>query len=256
MTTPPFLTSAILNGAARHGFFSREGGVSTGDYASLNTGPGSNDDPEKIRENRNRCAEALGVDTGRLVTGYQIHSADVHIISAPWEDGPRRGDALVTNTPGLAIGVLTADCMPWLFADAHAGVIAAAHAGWRGALAGVLENTVAAMEALGAAPERICAALGPCLRQENFEVGPDLVEAFTAKYPDAEMFFSPGRKPGKFQFDLSEFAIGRLGAAGISTFEDVGLCTMALSDRYFSYRASQRRGDADYGRNLSAITLE
>jgi len=253
---PPFLTSPLLDlpGAA-HGFFSRAGGVSKGVFASLNTGPGSGDDPAAVTENRRRCAEALGVPADALITNYQCHSADVVIVTEPWRSAPKQADALATKTPGLALGVLAADCMPWLFLDPEARVIGAAHAGWRGALAGVLENTVGAMETLGARRGRIRAALGPCLRQPNFEVGLDLVEAFQAKYPQAARFFSPGRNGAKRQFDLAGFAAWRLASAGVERIGDVGLCTLGASEDYYSYRAGRRRGEDDYGRNLSAIVL-
>ena len=261
-TTAPFITSPALEKAgARHGFFGRAGGVSTDFYASLNTGPGSNDDPASIAENRARCARALGTAPARLLTLYQIHSAKTVVAEAPWPEGERPGgappqaDGLVTRTPGLAIGALAADCMPVLMIDAHAGVIGAAHAGWRGALAGVLEATVAAMTRLGAAPARVVAAFGPCLRRENFEVGLDLVETFTAKYPSAEEFFHPDPNPQKRRLDLVGFGTWRLRSAGVVTIDDVNRCTLGRPDEYFSYRASRRAGAPDYGRNLSAIAL-
>ncbi len=253
---PARLTAAHLDAAgARHGFFSRAGGISSGVYASLNTGPGSRDRPENVAENRARCAAALGLEAGRLVTLHQIHSAEVALARGPWTDGPPKADAVVSATRGLGLGVLAADCMPFLFADADAGVIGAAHAGWRGALAGVLEATVERMTALGARPQRILAALGPCLRQENFEVGLDLVGAFTDKYPQAERFFAAGERADKRRFDLAGFGRWRLAEAGVARLEDVGRCTLGESARYFSYRASQREGAPDYGRNLSAIML-
>lgn len=254
--TPPFLTSSALDvrGVA-HGFFSRAGGVSNGIYASLNTGPGSNDSSAHIIENRRRCAKAINVDSDRLLTNYQVHSANVVTVTAPWTDGPPKADAMVTNTPGLGLGVLAADCMQWLFADPEAGVIGAAHAGWRGALAGVLENTIDAMESIGAARERIRAALGPCLRQPNFEVGLDLVHAFHAKHPESERFFAPGINTEKRQLDLAGFGLWRLQEVGVSAINDLEICTLAEPGRYFSYRASRHVGDDDYGRNLSAIAL-
>ncbi|PQA86596.1 peptidoglycan editing factor PgeF [Marinicaulis flavus] len=239
-----------------HGFFSRDGGVSAPPYASLNTGPGSDDRPENIAENRRRCAGALGVAPERLLTGHQVHSPDVLVVEGPWENGPEKADGLVTRTPGLALGVLAADCMPFLFADADAGIIGSAHAGWRGALAGVLENTVAAMIGLGARAERIRAAAGPCLRQPNFEVGLDLLEAFTNKHPEAERFFAPGAAPDKRWLDLVGFGRWRLEESGVTQIDDIGLCTLGDPDRFFSYRAMRRRGEADYGRNLSAIALK
>ncbi len=255
--TPPFLTSSQLAAPnLTHGFFGRAGGVSTGVYASLNVGAGSDDRPDDVKENRRRCATALGCDSGRLVTNYQIHSSEVVIIDALWSGAPAKADGLVTKTRGLALGVLAADCMAWLFADPEAGVIGAAHAGWRGALAGVLENTVAAMESLGANRSDIRAALGPCLRQPNFEVGLDLVEAFTEKYNDAETFFAPGKSPQKRQLDLAAFGAWRLRQSGVKQIDDLGVCTLAAPEAYFSYRASQRAAETDYGRNLSAIAIQ
>jgi purine-nucleoside/S-methyl-5'-thioadenosine phosphorylase / adenosine deaminase len=253
--TPPFLTSSLLAAPnLMHGFFGRAGGVSTGVYASLNVGAGSDDRPDDVRENRRRCAAALGCDAGRLVTNYQIHSSEVVIIDAP-SGAPAKADGLVTKTRGLALGVLAADCMAWLFADPEAGVIAAAHAGWRGALAGVLENTIAAMESLGAKRGNIRAALGPCLQQPNFEVGLDLVDAFTEKFNHAETFFAPGKSTQKRQLDLAGFGAWRLRESGVKHIDDLGLCTLAAPETYFSYRASQRAAETDYGRNLSAIAI-
>jgi purine-nucleoside/S-methyl-5'-thioadenosine phosphorylase / adenosine deaminase len=254
--TPPFLTSPLLaTPNLAHGFFGRAGGVSTGVYASLNVGAGSDDKPEDVKENRRRCATALGCDADRLVTNYQIHSSEVVIIDAPWSGAPAKADGLVTKTRGLALGVLAADCMAWLFADPEAGVIGAAHAGWRGALAGVLENTVAAMEGLGANRTNIRAALGPCLRQPNFEVGIDLVDAFTEKFSGAETFFAPGKSTQKRQLDLAGFGAWRLGQSGVKHIDDLGVCTLAAPEAYFSYRASQRAAETGYGRNLSAIAI-
>lgn len=256
-SAPPYLVSPLLDGAGvSHGFFSRDGGVSKPPYASLNTGPGSGDQPEDIAENRRRCAMALGVAPHRLMTAYQVHSPDVRVVEAPWANGPEQVDALVTKTPGLALGALAADCMPFLFAEPDAGIVAAAHAGWRGALAGVLENTVAEIVKLGGEPNKIVAALGPCLRQPNFEVGLDLLETFTAKHPEAERFFAPGLTSDKRQLDLAGFGRWRLQSAGVTQLDDIGLCTLAEPDRFFSYRAMGRRGEADYGRNLSAIALK
>ncbi len=197
----------------------------------------------------------IGVEPDRLLTNYQVHSPDVVHVQRPWADNSPKADALVTKTPGLALGVLAADCMPWLFLDPTARVIGAAHAGWRGALAGVLENTVAAMEGLGAEPNRVRAAVGPCLRQQNFEVGLELIDAFVERHADAGQFFAPGVSADKRQLDLVGFGAWRLRAVGVETVDDVDVCTLGESARYFSYRASARRGDADYGRNLSAIAL-
>ena len=257
MTAPPRLRAANLDAAgAAHGFFGRDGGVSTGVYASLNTGLGTNDSPQHVSENRARCAEALSIAPENLLTLHQVHSADCLIVKETWRPQDRpRADAMASDRPGIALGVLAADCMPFLFIDSEAGVVGAAHAGWRGALAGVLESTVATMTRLGAKPHRIDAALGPCMRQPNFEVGTDLLAAFTEKFPDAERFFAPGVSSVKRQFDLAGFGRWRLAESGVGTLEDLGLCTLAEPDRFFSYRASRRADAADYGRNLSVIAL-
>ena len=256
MSAVPFLTSPRLDvSGVKHGFFSRLGGLSTGIYTSLNAGPGSNDDQTAVAQNRARCADALEVEADALLTNYQIHSADVVTVDRRQQHDTPRADSLVTKTPGIALGVLAADCMPWLFLDPDARIIGAAHAGWRGALAGVLENTVAAMEKLGAKRPLIRAAVGPCLRQPNFEVGLELVEAFTDKFTDAEEFFAPGVRANKRQLDLVGFGAARLRSAGVEKIDDIGVCTLAEPDRYFSYRDTRRRGAADYGRNLSAIAL-
>jgi len=250
--TAPHLKVSGLDGAA-HGFFGRAGGVSAGHFSTLNTGLGSSDDPALVAENRRRCAKALGASG--LVTLYQIHSADAVIVDATWEGAGPRADAMATRLEGLAIGILSADCMPFLFTDPDARVIGAAHAGWRGALAGVLGATIKTMEALGAKAHRIRAALGPCLRQPNFEVGVEVRDAFIGKHPDTEQFFAPGARPGKRQFDLAGFGRADLLRAGVNKLEDVGVCTLGENARYFSYRASQRAMEPDYGRNLSAIAL-
>jgi len=250
--TPPRLASLALAGA-RHGFFGRAGGVSEGMFASLNTGLGSSDVPANVSENRKRCREALGAV--RLVTLYQVHSADAVIVTEPWDGAGPRADAMATRLKGVALGVLAADCMPFLFIDPEAEVIGAAHAGWRGALAGVLGATIAAMTSLGARPHRIRAALGPCLRQPNFEVGLDLFEAFTSKHPDSEQYFAPGAAPEKRQFDLAGFGRAELVRAGVERLDDLGVCTLGEKSAYFSYRASRRANEPDYGRNLSAIAL-
>ncbi len=257
MNPPPFIKGARLEAAgAIHGFFSRAGGVSKGVYASLNTGPGSGDDPVCVEENRHRCALALGLAPSRLVTLHQVHSADVVCVREPWMAPPPEADAMVTNEPGLALGILTADCMPFLFYDVRAGVIGAAHAGWRGALSGVLEATIAAMVELGATPKRIIATLGPCLRQPNFEVGMDLVDTFMECFPQSNRFFSMAPQPDKRLFDLAGFGFWRLHEQGLAIFDDAEMCTLAQPADYFSYRATRRAGDKDYGRNLSAIALQ
>ena len=252
------LTSSALSGlpGIRHGFFTREGGVSEGLYASLNGGPGSDDAPEKVAENRARMASSLGVAPERLLTAYQIHSPDVVTVEQPWPSQERpRADALVTRTPGLAIGVTTADCGPVLFADGTARVIGAAHAGWRGALTGVLDATVEAMEECGASRDRMIAVLGPTIRQPNYEVGPEFVDRFDAADAGNASFFKPSSKPGHALFDLPGYIAARLAAAGIRRFEDLRCCTYADEGRFYSFRRSTHRHERDYGRHINAITL-
>src|SRR5580693_3185226 len=212
----------------RHAFFTREGGVSAGAYRSLNGGVGSHDSSTHIAENRSRMATALGVLPGRFLTAYQIHSPQVVVAEAPWTSEARpRADAIVTRTPALAIGVTTADCGPILFADPQARVIGAAHAGWRGALAGVAEATIAAMEQLGAARSSIHAALGPMIRQRNYEVGSDLIDRFAVEDPASAPFFVPASRPGHALFDLGGYIASRLRRAGAGHTEDLGPCTYA-----------------------------
>lgn len=240
----------------RHAFFTRAGGVSDGPYASLNGGVGSNDAPEKVAENRARMAAALGVSPDRFVTPYQVHSADVVEVDEPWTRETRpRADAVVTRKPGLAIGVSTADCGPLLFADEDAGVIGAAHAGWRGAFTGVIEATIAAMEKIGADRARIAVALGPTIRQPNYEVGPEFVERFLAADIDNARFFTPSDRDGHAMFDLTGYIADRIQRAGIVNYADLGLCTYAEPDRFFSYRRTTQRGEPDYGRHINAIAL-
>lgn len=243
-------------GHVRHGFFTRAGGVSDGIYASLNGGIGSHDAPARVAENRARMAAALGLAPDRLVTAYQIHSPDVVEAQAPWRrDARPRADAIVTRTAGLAIGVTTADCGPVLFADAQAQVVGVAHAGWRGALGGVLEATVAAMERCGAARSRLVAALGPMIRQPSYEVGPEFVAQFMAADPGNKRFFAPAARTGHALFDLPGYITARLAALGIAEIEDIGRCTYAEPEEFFSYRASTHRGEPDYGRHVHAIAL-
>jgi len=240
----------------RHGFFTRDGGVSSGVYATLNGGTGSKDAPDKIAENRARMAAALGVAPSHFITAHQIHSPDVVIAEAPWTAEARpRADAIVTRTPKLAIGVSTADCGPLLFADSAAGVVGAAHAGWRGALTGVIEATVAAMEKLGAKRAHIAATLGPTIRQPNYEVGPEFVARFTAADPANARFFAPAARDGHALFDLTGYIAERVHRAGIDDFEDLGLCTYAEPEHFFSYRRMTKIGEADYGRHINAIAL-
>ena len=240
----------------RHGFFTRAGGVSTGLYASLNCGLGSEDDKAAVRENRSRAAARLAVPAERLVTAWQYHSADVLSVSAPWDTAaPPKADGLVTATPGLALGILTADCAPVLFADAEAGVIGAAHAGWQGALNGVTDATLAAMEALGGARQRIVAVIGPTISANAYEVGPEFVARFEAQDLDNQRFFRASEKPGHAWFDLPGYLVQRLTAAGVGQAINLDLCTYANADQFFSYRRCTHRREAGYGRQISAITL-
>jgi hypothetical protein len=253
------LQATVLGKLARirHGFFTRGGGVSKGVYATLNGGAGSNDAPGDVAENRARMAAALGVAPDHLLTAYQIHSPNVVVADKPWQAENRpRADAIVTRTPRLAIGVSTADCGPLLFADGEARVIGAAHAGWRGAFTGVIEAVIAAMEKLGADRARIVAALGPTIRQPNYEVGPEFVERFLAADRDNARFFLASPRAGHAMFDLPGYIADRIQRAGIVRFEDIGLCTYAEPDRFFSYRRTTKNGEPDYGRHVNAIALE
>jgi len=228
------------NLGVRHGFFGRTGGVSSGIYASLNCGPGSGDDRASVTENRRRVSQAMR--GAKLLTLYQIHSAEAVVVTEPWEQGPQ-ADALATDVPGLALGILTADCAPVLFADVEAGVIGAAHAGWKGAVGGVTDSAIAAMERLGARRERIAAAIGPCICQANYETGPEFRERFDAR-------FFAGR-----HFDLEAYVAERLAKAGIANVERIAACTYAREDDFFSFRRATHRGENDYGRQVSAIVL-
>ena len=242
-----------------HGFFDREGGVSTGIYESLNCGPGSKDAPEAVAENRRRVATALipGNEPPQLVSLNQVHSAIVHALPA-WgaEDGKRlEGDAMVTATPGLALGILTADCAPVLLADPRARVIGAAHAGWKGALGGVLEATLEAMEKLGAQRMRIQAVIGPCISQDAYEVGWDFRDRFLELGLKHRRFFVPSDKEGHYRFDLPGYTAHRLTAAGAGSVESLGVCTYPPENGYFSFRRTTHAGEPDYGRQISAIVL-
>jgi polyphenol oxidase len=240
--------------ALPHGFLGRTGGVSTGIFDSLNVGLGSSDDKDAIRENRRRAVAAIGGDL-TLVTVHQIHSATV-VEADAWPDDARpHADAMVTNRPGLALGILTADCAPVLFADAQAGVIGAAHAGWKGALGGVLANTVAAMAKLGARRDRIAAAIGPCIARRSYEVDEAFLRRFVVADEEYEAFFIPGRRASYHQFDLEGFVARRLADAGVATVEALGQDTYAQSTRYFSYRRTTHAGEPDYGRQISLIAL-
>jgi YfiH family protein len=239
----------------RHGFFGRPGGVSTGIYRSLNCGYGSGDDMAKVRENRRRVCLALGAEPDRLVTLHQVHSARAVIVTDPFASGKiPEADALVTNKPGLILGALAADCAPVLLCDPHAGVVASAHAGWKGAVAGVIESAVEAMISLGADPGKTIAAVGPCLSQASFEVGPDLVDKVLDASPWAETLFEPGAGDRQ-QFDLKRYALGKLGRLGVAQADALADDTLTDHDGYFSNRWAVRNKEPDYGRNISAIML-
>jgi YfiH family protein len=240
----------------RHAFFTREGGVSTGLYASLNGGIGSSDSPARVVENRRRMADRLGVAEGALVSLHQIHSPEAIVVERPWTRHDRpRADGMATREPGIALAISTADCGPVLFADGHAKVIGAAHAGWRGALGGVLEATLGAMESLGAQRRRIVAVLGPTISQAAYEVGRELVAAFREADRDNTRFFRPAHRDGHAMFDLPGYIGARLTKAGVQAFVDLAQCTYGDETRFFSYRRTTHRGEPDYGRLISAIAL-
>ena len=272
---------AVMPGI-RHGFFTRKGGVSSGDYATLNVGIGSNDAQAQVAENRRRVAAHLNANVAGhpfpdIVTTYQVHSADVITVVEPfgWDHSslsvrpqsppeipsaipPQtrpKADALVTSTPGLAIGVLTADCTPILFADAEARVVAAAHAGWRGAVSGIIGNTVAAMERMGASRSRITAAVGPVIRQNAYEVGPEFKAQFLEQAPGNARFFKRPEGRERDYFDLPGYCCEQLTAAGVACIEDLGLCTYENESLFYSFRRKTHRGEADYGRQIAAIVV-
>ncbi len=251
------MTLEILTAQAlvpvHHGFFTRKGGASSGVFSGLNCGQGSSDQSAVVDINRGRVAAAMGVAPDRLVTMNQVHSADVATLDGPPAERPR-ADAMVTATPGLALAVLSADCQPVLLADRAAGVIGAVHAGWRGALAGVLEATVAAMARLGADPERMVAVIGPTISQGAYEVGPDLLDAFLAEDPDSDRFFAQGRGD-RLLFDLPGYGLARLRAAGVGRAEWTRHCTYSDPELFYSYRRATHGGEADYGRLIAAIRL-
>ena len=245
------IRAGLLDGVP-HGFLGRRGGVSTGDVASLNTGLGSGDDPAAIAENRRRAAESV-LPGAALVGVYQVHSPDCVTVDAPWSDADRpQADALVTRRPGVLLGVLTADCAPVLLADRAAGVAGAAHAGWKGALGGVTDNTIAAMEALGARREAIVAAIGPCIARASYEVDAAFRDRFLTADPATERHFAEGRA-GHFQFDLEGYVAARLAQAGIARVECLGQDTYAQPARFHSFRRATHRGEAAYGRQISLI---
>jgi len=246
-----------------HGFFGRTGGVSQGIFSSLNCGPGSADARPNVLENRRRVAQALG-SSAALVTLGQIHGTKAITVAEPWpigespQDDPKfipLGDAMATDVPGVALGILAADCAPVLFADADAHVVGAAHAGWKGARLGVVESAVSAMEALGARRERIAAAIGPCISQANYEVGPEFRAGFVERSPADERFFAPGTRADRFQFDLEYYVAQRLAEARIGSVERLSVCTYAREAEFFSFRRATHRSEPDYGRQVSAILL-
>jgi YfiH family protein len=252
MTASPLL-SAIPG--LRHAFFTREGGVSGGIYAGLNGGLGSSDDPASVAENRRRMAQQMGVSPEHFLSVWQVHSPDAVVATGPWEGASRpRADAMVTRTEGLAIGVTAADCGPILFVDPNARVIGAAHAGWKGALTGILESTVDAMEKLGAERSGIVAAIGPLIRQHSYEVGGEFVERFVEADAENALFFMPSTREGHAMFDLASFIRTRLENAGVLMIDDTGIDTYS-DERFYSYRRSVHRGEPDYGRHVHAIAL-
>lgn len=243
-----------LLGDVPHGFLGRGGGVSTGAHSGLNVGLGSDDDRDAIAENRRRAVHAV-LPGATLVTMHQVHSAEVrHVTHAYPDDARPHADAMVTSTPGLLLGILTADCAPVLLSDGTAGVVGAAHAGWKGAISGVTDSTIAAMEALGAARERISAAIGPCIARASYEVDDAFARRFEEHDPENERFFTPGRD-GHQQFDLEGYVAARLAAAGIGRVEAMGLDTYSNEDRFFSYRRATHRSEPSYGRQISLIGI-
>ncbi|HLI13059.1 MAG TPA: peptidoglycan editing factor PgeF [Alphaproteobacteria bacterium] len=260
MTSTPVapLESAALAAlpGLRHGFFTRKGGVSRAGYASLNCGLGSADDARAVAENRRRAAAAFGLSGDALVTAHQVHSARVAVIEAPWPlDNRPRLDGIVTRCPGLALGVLAADCAPLLFADPDARVVGAAHAGWRGALGGVAEATIEAMVAQGAKRAAIRAAIGPCIAQASYEVGPEFPALFLAEDEASAAFFKAAPRNGHFHFDLPGYLEARLRRLGLAAIDRLSHDTYAEPDLFFSYRRATHAGETDYGRGLSAIAL-
>jgi YfiH family protein len=252
----PIESPALATEGIVHAFFTRAGGVSTGIYSGLNTGIGSVDERENVLENRARAMRHLGVSPTNLAAPYQVHGTDTVVIEKAWPAGERpKADAVVTKTTRIAVAVGTADCGPVLIADANARVVGAAHAGWKGALAGILESAVEAMEGLGADRTRMVAALGPTISADAYEVGPDFVERFIAADADNNRFFRPSGRNGHALFDLPGYIVARLRGTGVAQVHDLGLCTYSDPERFFSYRRSVHRKEPDYGRLLSAIAL-
>jgi YfiH family protein len=250
------LTCLGESSAVRHGFLTRKGGRSNGIYASLNCGPGSKDDLSLVMQNREIALERVGLPPASLVTAYQVHSAEARVVERLWsrEEAPKI-DAMATNKPGLSLGILSADCAPLLLADHQAGVIGAAHAGWRGALLGVIESVIEAMASLGARPARIAAGIGPAIGPESYEVGPEFPAPFLAQDAANALWFRPHGIEGRYCFDLVGFIESRLHSLGVARIERAGLDTCALEDDFFSHRRMVRRNEPDYGRQLSVIGL-
>ena len=249
------ITSDHLNmPGVTHGFFTRQGGYSSGIFSSLNCGLGSGDDVGLVTKNRAKVADDLGISHSHLVSAYQVHSADVVVVDAPFVERPKV-DGLVTNKRGLALGILTADCGPVLFADHKAGVIGACHAGWKGALTGVTDNTVEAMESLGAARENIVAVLGPTISQKAYEVGPEFPRPFLEQNTSNKIYFIPSVRNDHYMFDLQAYLIDRMMGFGVGQVFNLGLCTYLDSERFFSYRRTTHLHENDYGRLISAIAL-
>lgn len=249
-------SDALALDGIRHGFFTRQGGHSTGLFDSLNCGMGSGDDKQVVAKNRAVVAESLGVAPERLLSAWQVHSPDAVVVTGPWEGEERpRVDALVSRTPGVALGVLTADCGPVLFADPKAKVVGAAHAGWKGALAGVTSRTLEVMEGQGARRADITAVVGPMISQAAYEVGPEFPARFTDADPANARFFTPSARAGHAMFDLSGYLAHRLAAEGVGRVVNLSLCTFSDERRFFSYRRATHRNERDYGRLISAIAL-
>jgi polyphenol oxidase len=249
ITAAPLQLSGIS-----HGFFTREGGYSTGIFSSLNCGLGSGDDIETVGRNRAKVSAMLHVPPSHLVSAFQIHGADVAVVEAPFSERPQV-DGLVSRTRGIALGILTADCGPVLFADEKAGVIGACHAGWKGAVAGVTDSTVIAMEKLGATRENIIAVLGPTISQGAYEVGPEFPKPFLQQNSSHQKYFIPSLRNDHYMFDLPAYLVDRMKAFGISRVHDLALCTYADESRFFSYRRATHRAEKDYGRLISAVAL-
>jgi hypothetical protein len=250
------ITHALLDKAGvRHGFFTRRGGVSTGIYDSLNTGLGSTDDPAAVAQNRQRVAAHMGGCADDLAACYQIHSSLARVAVAGWKGDRPEGDATVTAVPGVICAVLTADCAPVLLADPDVGIVGAAHAGWKGALGGIVSSVVASMQALGAEPRRMVAVVGPCIAQSSYEVGADFQERFDHHDPGGARFFAPGTTPDKRLFDLPGFVLWRLEQAGVGEAVWTGHDTRVDEAQFFSNRRAYLNGEPDFGRMMSAISL-